>query len=77
MKIEAALLDQGCQGRNHIGLGDAIMEILEEIDSKLFACFDQRLKGIPGPDAIKGTGLQTHVSFADPLSSTELSWIVV
>lgn len=44
MKIEAALLDQGRQGRNHVGLGDAIMEILEEIDSKLVGRFDQRLR---------------------------------
>ena len=33
------------------------MEILEEIDSKLFGRFDERLKDIPSPDAIEGTGL--------------------
>ena len=77
VKIETPLLDQGSEGGNHVGLADAIMEILEDIHPKLFGRFDQRLKGIPSRDALSGACLQTHVSFADPLSGTELSWIVV
>ena len=76
-KIETALLDQGRQGGNHVQVRDAIMEILEEIDSKLVGRFNQRLEGIPGCDAIGSACLQTHVSFADPLSGTQFSRIVM
>lgn len=77
MKIETALLDEGSKSGNQVGLADAIMEILEEIDSKFGGRFDESLKGVPGRDALSGACLQTHISFADPLSGTQFSRIVV
>jgi hypothetical protein len=52
VKIETAFLDEGGQGGNEIGLGNAIMEILGNIDSKLLGRFDQGLKGIPRVDPL-------------------------
>ena len=53
------------------------MKILVHIDPKLVGGPNQRLKGIPCPDTLCGACLQAHVSFADALSGTQLSRIVV
>jgi hypothetical protein len=47
MKIETAFLDERRKGGNQIGLGNAIMEILSNIDSKLLGHFDQGLRMYP------------------------------
>ena len=70
MKIETSLLDQGRQDGKQVGVADAIMEILGNIDTKLVGSFDKRLKGIPGPGALGGACLQTYIAFADTLSGT-------
>lgn len=75
MKIETSLLDERGKGGNQVGVADAIMEIQEKIDPKFVGGFDKRLKGIPSRDALRGACLQTHVSFADPLSGPQLSRI--
>ena len=53
------------------------MQILEEIDSQLLGSGNQRLKGIPGGDAIGGACLQTHIAFAHALSGPQFSRIIV
>src|SRR5713226_4532432 len=72
VKIETAFLDERRKGGNEIGLGNAIMEILGNIHSKLLGRFDQGLKGIPRVDPLGRACLQAHISFADALSSTQL-----
>jgi hypothetical protein len=47
MKIETAFLDERRKGGNQIGLGNAIMEILSNIDSKLLGRLDQGLRMYP------------------------------
>ncbi len=60
-----------------MGLSDAVMKILVHIHPKFVGGPNQRLKGIPRPDALCGACLQAHISFADALSGTQLSRIVV
>jgi hypothetical protein len=47
VKIETAFLDERREGGNQIGLGDTIMEILGNIDSKLLGRLDQGLRMYP------------------------------
>ncbi len=53
------------------------MQILIDIHRQLLGGAHQRLKGIPSPNAFPGTCLQTHVPFADALSSSQLGRIVM
>ena len=56
---------------------DAIIEIVEEIDSKLLGSSNQRLKGIPSFNSLSSARLQAHIAFADALSGPQFSRIVV
>ena len=53
------------------------MKILIHVDPKLVGGPNQRLKGIPRPNALNGACLQAHISFADTLSGPQFRWIVV
>src|SRR5450759_1849398 len=62
VKIETAFLDERRKGRNEMGLGNAIMEVLGNIHAKLLGRFDQGLKGIPCVDPLGRACLQAHIS---------------
>ncbi len=77
VKMETAFLDERRQGGNVMGLGNAIMEILSNIDSQFLGRFDQGLKGIPCVDPLGHAYLQAHIAFADALSGTQFCRMVV
>ena len=70
-------MDESSEAGEGIGPNDAIMQRVEEIDSKLLGSSNQRLKRIPRPNPLSGPCLQTHVALTDPLSGSQFSWIVV
>lgn len=45
------------EARESIGVSDAIKEVAEKIDSKFVGRADERVKGIPCPDALRSTSL--------------------
>src|SRR3979411_1086228 len=60
-----------------MGKSDAIIQIGKEIDPKFLGSCNQCLKGVPSLNPVSGTCLQTHIAFANPLSSPQFSRIIV
>lgn len=77
MKGGSTFLNEGGQAGQLVGVSDAVMKILVDIDPKLGGGPHQRLKGIPRPDAFSSACLQAHISLADTLSGSQLRRIIV
>lgn len=75
--IGRSFLDEGGEAGEGVGLGDAVMKIVEDIDPELVSRRNQCLEGIPSPNPLFGACLQTDVAFADALSGPELSRIIM
>src|SRR5712671_2754102 len=73
----SSLLDKRSQAWKTVGKGDAIIQIGKEIDPKFLGRGNQCLKGVPGLNPVSGACLQTHIAFANPLSSPQFSRIIV
>ena len=66
--IARSFLDEGGEAGEGVGLSDAVMKIVEDIDPKLVSRRNQCLESIPSPNPLFGACLQTDVAFADALS---------
>lgn len=65
------------QAGQAVGHGNPVKDVCIETDAQLPGGFGQGHEGIPGGDAVRGTGAEADIPFAHPLTYAQFGRVVV